>query len=67
MNYAWPAALAFAAMCAAVAYAMVHTPPSPPHKDAQIVCFEQRGKWVGGGWGGSLAGTCDFSATAANK
>lgn len=64
MNYAWPAAAAFAAMCAAIAYATVHTPPPPPKpKTAQVVCIEQRGKWNGSGWGEGL-GTCEFTQQA---
>lgn len=63
MNYAWPAALAFASMCAAIAYGTVYSPPGP--KSAQIVCIEQRGKWVGSGWGPGH-GTCEFSPNVAS-
>lgn len=62
-HYAYAAALAFVGMCAAIAYAAVNAPPTPPKKDAQIICMEQRGKWVGSGWGGGLS-TCEFPAAS---
>ena len=61
MDFAWPAAAAFVGMCAAIAYANVH---APEPKTAQVVCIEQRGKWVPSGWGMPL-GTCEFSPAAA--
>lgn len=54
MNWAWPAAFAFVGMCAAMAYATVY---APVEKHPQVICIEQRGKWVRGGWG---IATCEF-------
>ena len=60
MNFAWPVALAFVGMCAAIAYATVNTPTG---KSAQVVCFEQHGRWVPSNWGDSHA-TCEFPSAA---
>ena len=60
MKFAWPAAFAFAAMCAAIAAASIYSPP--PLKDAMVVCIEQRGRWVNAFPRGS---TCEFPPTSA--
>ena len=60
MNFVWPLAFAFAAMCAAIAYVEVY---APKPKSAQIICIEQHGKWRGSGWGVTF-GTCEFPPIA---
>jgi hypothetical protein len=53
---AWAAAFAFVGLCAAFAYGTVYAPPT---KTVQVVCIEQRGKWV---WESTWhqRGTCEF-------
>ena len=63
-HYVWAAAFAFVGMCAAIAYSTVYAPPEP--KSAQVVCIEQRGKWIAS-WSTVERGTCEFAPTAAAK
>jgi hypothetical protein len=56
-HWAWPLAFAFVGMCATIAYYNVYAP-----KDAQIVCIEQRGKWVAS-WSMHRS-TCEFPTAA---
>jgi len=64
VNYAWPAAVAFIGMCAAIAYAAVYT--SEP-KSAQVACIEQHGHWIPSTFGGAIHSTCEFPAAPSSK
>ena len=69
MNVAWPISFAFVGLCVAIAAGAIFAPrsqPAPPRPDPQVACIEQRGKWIGSGWG-MILGTCEFPPTTAAK